>query len=131
MSRIQRAFVLLGLVMPAIVAPTVLLAVGQRAVRETQLPAHQPSPPTSTRLSDGRFLVVGGSDTSGRCAAWLTADAPAQRTELPWAGPVPCSEQTATLLADGRVLIVGGRDNSGVVVSTPTVFDPETDRPGP
>lgn len=76
---------------------------------------------TSTLLSDGRVLVVGGVDHTGtaqsstlifepRSGAWIVGPSLA----------APCRGHTATLLKDGRVLVVGvGDKGQGAAIYTP------------
>jgi len=76
---------------------------------------------TATRLADGRVLIVGGQDATGRPLDSVEIYDPDTRTFLPGPSlsdvsvpepgvPVigPRSHHTATLLADGKVLVAGG-----------------------
>ena len=66
---------------------------------------------TATLLSDGRVLIVGGSDAHSHAIASAELYDPAIGTFSPPGsmGTVP-KNSTATLLPDSRVLIVGGPD---------------------
>ena len=81
---------------------------------------------TSTRLADGRWLMVGGQSSDGPLArAWVFD--PATKTTTPLTQPMqqPRVGHTATLLADGTVLVIGGR-NGDVLVEVPELFNPAT-----
>ena len=78
---------------------------------------------SATTLSDGRLLVVGGSDEFGASPHGEIYD-PAADT---WA-PIRAMRHartlhTATLLDDGRVLVAGGEDSAGRMKRV-EIFDP-------
>lgn len=91
--------------------------VGQSASTSTSV--------TSTRLPDGRWLIVG--DQSGIGGAWLWD--PQTGIAQPTSGSIQVTRvgHSATVLPDGSVLIVGGRHN-GALVESPEVFDPAAER---
>ena len=66
---------------------------------------------TTTRLADGRSLVVGGEGAESRAQVWDTQTQTGTATATPL--QTPRTAHTATLLSDGTVLIVGGRSNNG------------------
>src|SRR5262245_39410448 len=74
--------------------------------------ATDPAGATTTRLADGRWLVVGGEGREAGSQIW---DGQSQ-TLVPTATPLqtPRAGHTATLLPDGSVLIVGGRSPNGL-----------------
>lgn len=79
---------------------------------------------TTTRLADGRVLVVGGSDPDGNPATSAELYDPVARVERATAEmAVGRSTHTATLLADGRVLVVGGT-NSQTGADFAEIYDP-------
>jgi hypothetical protein len=84
---------------------------------------------TATVLTDGRVLVVGGSQTY---FALATAELYDPRTGT-WSSagslPTPSWGHTATLLPDGRVLVVGGSTSDGYHLgstSSAELYDPQT-----
>ncbi len=88
---------------------------------------------TSTRLGDGRVLLVGGEryEADGTPVPLATTELWDPTTSSSAAGPSlsePRSEHTATLLPDGRVLVAGGHAASGTpsVSSTAEIFDPDS-----
>jgi RHS repeat-associated protein len=81
---------------------------------------------TTTRLADGRWLVVGGESAGGALPTARVTD-PRTGVTTPLAGlQVARTAHTATLLADGTVLIVGGRGTGGQMVATAEVYDPQS-----
>ena len=81
------------------------------------------SGPTATRLSDGRWLLVGGTGSEARAVLWDPSSGTAALTG--GSLQVPRAEHSATMLSDGTVLIVGGRQRSALIES-PELFDPAT-----
>src|ERR1044072_3396517 len=82
---------------------------------------------TSTLLSDGRSLLIGGEEKGRSLATAAISDA---RTgvPVPLAGKLQRARawHSATMLPDGRILIVGGVGDNGLVVRRAEVFDPGT-----
>lgn len=87
----------------------------------------------TTRLADGKVLVVGGSELDARDpnnGRWSTSDTAVWDPKLDtWttakAPAEPRSQHTATLLPDGRVVIAGGKLDFGPALKA-EVFDPAT-----
>jgi N-acetylneuraminic acid mutarotase len=76
---------------------------------------------TATLLGDGRVLVAGGVDSSGRAVNTAEVYEPALNAWLPVGTLATArSGHTATRLGDGSVLVTGGGTN------TAEVFDPAT-----
>ncbi len=89
---------------------------------------------TATLLSDGRVLVVGGSDYSKpNRPDWVTSAEAWDPLTGSFSSAGELTEgryaHTATLLADGRVLVAGGSDNSyGVTgLASAEIWDPATE----
>lgn len=81
---------------------------------------------TTTRLPDGRWLVVGGQSAGGAVANARVID-PRTHLETALAGlQIARSGHTATLLPDGTVLVAGGRGRGGDLLSAPEIFDPSS-----
>ena len=79
---------------------------------------------TSTRLADGRVLIVGGTGAASTAEIYD----PIMRVFVPTGGPHHSAiAHTATLLPDGTVLIAGGQ-TSGLPESqsTAALYDPAT-----
>ena len=85
---------------------------------------------TATRLSDGRVLIVGGSDNSTVTIGSTLIYDPVSGTVS--SGPplrFPRERHTATLLGTGEVLIAGGRvkvGNAYTAVTQTELYDPVT-----
>jgi RHS repeat-associated protein len=87
-------------------------------------PTVRPGPgSTTTRLPDGRLLVMGGEGSEA--AAWLWSSDQQAATLTPGRPQSPRAWHSATLLSDGTVLLAGGR-NSNVLVEVPEIFNPAT-----
>jgi RHS repeat-associated protein len=83
---------------------------------------------SATQLSDGRWLLAGGRDETGRVTGRLVL---LDRKFTPIASPVSRlsvarTGHSATALADGSVLIIGGSDVAGQPVATLERFRPDT-----
>jgi N-acetylneuraminic acid mutarotase len=82
---------------------------------------------TATLLRDGRVLIVGGRDDSGKllASAWLYDPA-----GVGWAPTAHMAaaryDHTATLLKDGRVLVAGGIGSGQKALSSAEIYDPVT-----
>jgi YD repeat-containing protein len=78
---------------------------------------------TSTRLPDGRWLLIGGEGVESDSAIWD----PQTRTTMKTAGAMlaPRAWHTATLLRDGTTLVAGGR-HGALLVESVELFDPAT-----
>jgi YD repeat-containing protein len=84
---------------------------------------------TITRLSDGKWLVVGGIQPSGPSNAVVVVDgtnagAPDARIVATLAQPR--GWHAATVLSDGRVLLTGGTGADGKALDTAEIFDPQS-----
>ena len=79
---------------------------------------------TTTRLADGRWLVVGGESADGPVVTARIVDARTGASTAVAGLQVARAGHTATLLADGTVLIAGGRGPGAQVVDTAELFDP-------
>lgn len=76
---------------------------------------------SATQLSDGRWLLIGGSQTP---AQMHLVDSTGQSAVLPIHLNQPRSDHSATLLPDGMVMIFGGRTSAGEVIDTAELYDP-------
>jgi hypothetical protein len=79
--------------------------------------------PTATLLADGRVLVVGGSDRTGRPVAGAELYDP-NRNSWSSAGRLRVAREghTATLLPDGQVLVAGGYN--GEALASTELYNP-------
>jgi RHS repeat-associated protein len=79
-----------------------------------------------TLLPDGRLLISGGQDSSGRVQATLSTKDPLTGiiTVLGVGLRFPRAAHTATVLPDGTVLILGGIGRNGALVPSVESFDP-------
>jgi hypothetical protein len=100
--------------------------------------AHSRYGHTSTRLLDGRVLIVGGMNILGASQEILASAElydPATGTFTPTGSmAAPREWHTATLLPDGRVLIAGGDEQTAVdsaVLDSAEIYDPATGRFSP
>jgi RHS repeat-associated protein len=83
---------------------------------------------TTTRLSDGRLLKLGGLELAGPVASVIFEDPrTASRTSTDEVRLQRARAfHTATMLPNGRVLVVGGIGGDGKISDPPEIFDPET-----
>ena len=107
------------LVLPAAVGRSVGLGALAQAPSSTA-----PQGQTATPLGDGRWLLMGGEDSTGATAHIALFDPQtAITTQMNGSLAVPRAWHTSTVLPDGRILIVGGRHDNQIV-DTPEIFDP-------
>jgi N-acetylneuraminic acid mutarotase len=86
---------------------------------------------TATVLSDGRVLVVGGTQTLRSLASAELYDPRTGRWTSAGSLPAPSWGHTATLLPNGMVLVVGGSPADGYHVgsrSSAELYNPKTNR---
>jgi Kelch motif/Galactose oxidase, central domain len=84
---------------------------------------------TATVLSDGRVLVVGGSQTYFAVASAELYDPKTRTWSSAGSLPMPSWGDTATLLPNGKVLVVGGSPSDGYHLgstSSAELYDPQT-----
>jgi hypothetical protein len=83
---------------------------------------------TATLLGNGKVLVAGGNDSTGKALA--SAELFDSTTGLFTPATVNMgtarSHHTATLLNGGKVLVTGGLDSNNQVLATAELFDPAT-----
>jgi hypothetical protein len=77
-------------------------------------------------LTNGKVLVAGGSDSTGKVVASAELFDPSSGTFMATNGSMrtPRAHHTATLLHDGTVLLTGGIDGNGTPLATAELFDP-------
>jgi N-acetylneuraminic acid mutarotase len=81
---------------------------------------------TTTRLNDGRLLVVGGLDEKGQVNGAVELYDPNENRWTTVASlATPRAGHRAVLLDDGRVAIIGGSNKDGALTSI-EIFDPQT-----
>jgi N-acetylneuraminic acid mutarotase len=81
---------------------------------------------TTTRLNDGRLLVVGGIDEKGQFSAAVEMYDPNDDRWTTVASPVSArAGHRAILLDDGRVAVFGGSNETGALMSV-ELYDPQT-----
>ncbi|MGO9085651.1 MAG: kelch repeat-containing protein [Candidatus Sulfotelmatobacter sp.] len=83
---------------------------------------------TATLLSDGKVLLVGGSDGSNALASAELFD-PSNNSFAPSAGSLHTARwsHTATPLPNGKVFITGGWDSTNQALASAELYDPSTD----
>src|SRR4051812_32537313 len=105
-------FVCVGPILPAAHAAT------------AQSSAESTDGSTTTRLADGRWLVIAGAQPNQPTSSPRIVDM--RDGSITPAGPLaqPRRGHTATLLPDGTVLISGGRSGNGQPATVSELFDP-------
>jgi len=87
----------------------------------------RPDGESTTLLSDGRSLLLGGEGLKGSLAtAEIRDNRTGAITRLAQGMAQNRAWHTATVLPDGKVLIIGGISDKGIVADTVETFDPET-----
>jgi len=83
---------------------------------------------TATLLSNGKVLLVGGSDGSNALASAELFD-PSNNSFALSGGSLHTARwsHTATLLSNGKVFITGGWDSTNQAVASAELYDPSTD----
>lgn len=81
-----------------------------------------------TRLTDGRWLVVGGIGADAPVKTIAIVEIRGRETSVSMQGALQEARgwHAATMLGDGRILITGGVAADGRVVETAETFDPAT-----
>ena len=93
------------------------------AAGQQHQPQNTPAGQSVTRLSDGRWLIVGGVGAEATTVIWD----PQNNVTTPTRGALdrPRAGHSATLLSDGTVLVAGGQ-NENSTVDIPELFDAAT-----
>lgn len=79
---------------------------------------------TTTLLSDGRLLIVGGQDAEGAQARVVINDPRSgESTLLPVSLHEARAWHTATMLPNGRVLVIGGKGQDNKIVRSAEILD--------
>jgi hypothetical protein len=82
---------------------------------------------TATLLGNGKVLLVGGNDSTGKALASVALFDPTSGTFAPTGSMETArANHTATLLNGGKVLVIGGTDSTGQSLMTAELFDPAT-----
>jgi hypothetical protein len=81
---------------------------------------------TATVLSDGRVLIVGGTNETGRLASAEIYDPATGLFTMTGSLATARDQHTATLLPDGKVLVIGGHGATADTIATTEVYDPST-----
>src|SRR5689334_7990910 len=107
----------------ALGAPEAASQVNAKALRVAPLPGAVVGQ-SATRLSDGRWMLIGGESAHQPLARMWIVDARTNQTiALEPALRYARSGHTATVLPDGSVLVIGGVGSDGRVVGTVERFD--------
>jgi len=95
---------------------------GTAGVQQTS-GATAPAGQSATRLSDGRWLIVGGEGVEASASIWD----PQTNVTSPTRGALtsPRAWHSATLLDDGTVLVANGQ-NGNALAEVPELFEPAT-----
>src|SRR2546428_12127745 len=102
---------------------SVAAARSPRALAPANQQAADAAGATTTRLADGRWLIVGGVTNGGAPSRAAIVD-PRDGRATPLNGLQAITGNSATLLSDGTVLIAGGVGPAGQLMTTAVVFDP-------
>src|SRR5438552_3665973 len=82
---------------------------------------------STTLLSSGEILLLGGQDAHGKIQNRAAIKDPATGVETPITGMhLARAYHSATVLPDGTVLVLGGVGVSGTIVTQAELFDPQT-----
>ena len=80
---------------------------------------------TATLLPNGKVLVAGGADNSGKVLATAEIYDPASGTWTATASLATARNgHTATLLPNGKVLVVGGNNENNIFFTSAELYDP-------
>src|SRR5262249_49657749 len=120
--RVRVAWAGAGVAYPALLDPSWASATNSMTVARSE---H-----TSTKLSDGRVLVVGGASTAGDTATSdlfdpATGTFAAAGVILIGATPAPRRDHAAVLLGSGHVLVAGGQ-STATILGDSYEWDPAT-----
>src|SRR5712692_11467923 len=81
-----------------------------------------------TLLPDGRWLFLGGKNTSGLSAAAVLQDSrTGSMSTLPSGLLTARAWHSATVLPDGNVLVFGGVGKGGNIIGSAEIFDPSSE----
>ncbi len=115
-----------GIALAAIAAAALSIGTARAGRAPAPPQASAPAGQTSTRLPDGRWLVVGG-ETNGRPSADARVVDPQQAgADMQLSSSQARAWHSATVLPDGTVLIAGGIGANGLLAAAPEIFDPAT-----
>lgn len=121
-----RACLALGLLCGALLGAAVSVEQqGNGAVAATHSDDGLAPGQTTTLLSDGSWLIVGGERSGGPTRDTFVRRADGELVPLGARLRHPRTWHTATALPDGSVLIAGGFGHGGRLVDDPEVFDPQ------
>jgi RHS repeat-associated protein len=99
----------------------------KRLTQEIATKPERPQGESTTLLSDGRSLLLGGEGLEGSLAAAEIRDNRSGAiTRLAQGMTQNRAWHTATVLPNGKVVIIGGLSDKGVFADTVEIFDPET-----
>jgi len=99
----------------------------KRLKQEVGVTAKRPEGESTTLLSDGRSLLLGGEGLNGSLnAAEIRDNRTGAITKLAQGMAQKRAWHTATVLPDGKVAVIGGITDKGALADTVEIFDPET-----